>query len=122
MTRTDIRFPFGFDGQGRTATTPYADHVRQLIEQLLLTHPGERVNRPDFGGGLAQLVFAPNSPERAAAVELALTAAVGTWLGDVVDLRRLTVEAEDSVLRVRLDYALLPVGELRTEEIEVTAP
>lgn len=118
MTRTDIRFPFGFDLQGRTATSSYAAHVHQLIEQLLLTHPGERVNRPGFGGGLAQLVFEPHAVQQAAALELALTAAVTTWLGDVVDLRRLEVGAADAVLKVELEYALRATGEVVTEVVE----
>ena len=56
-TRVDIAYPYTFDQRGRTATATYGDHVRQMLEQLLLTNPGERVNRPEFGGGLLQLVF-----------------------------------------------------------------
>jgi phage baseplate assembly protein W len=119
VTRTDIRFPYGFDGRGRTATAPYLRHVLDMLEQLLLTHPGERVNRPDFGGGLAHQVFEPNAPERAVALELALSAAVDTWLGDIVDLRRLTVEARDSQLRVELDYVVRATGEVVSEVVEV---
>ena len=63
----NIDFPFHFDGSGRTASTDDDDHIRDMIEQLLFTSPGERVNRPDFGSGLLQLVFAPNSPELASA-------------------------------------------------------
>lgn len=119
MTRTDIRFAYGFDARGRTATAPYLRHVLELLEQLLLTNPGERVNRPDFGGGLAHQVFEPNAPERAVALELALSAAVDTWLGDIVDLRGLTVEARDSQLRVELDYAVRATGEVVSEVVEV---
>ena len=67
---TQIDFPFHFDGRKRTADTSYEDHVRDLIEQVLFTAPGERVNRPTFGSGLLQLVFSPNSPEVAAATQL----------------------------------------------------
>lgn len=119
MARTDIRFPFGFDARGRTATSEYTDHVREMLEQLLLTQPGERVNRPDFGGGLAQQVFEPNAPERAVALELALSAAIDTWLGDVVDLRRLTVDADDATLRVELDYVLRSTSEVVSDVLEV---
>ena len=59
----NIDFPFHSDSRGRTATTDDDDHIRDMIEQFLFTNPGERVNRPDFGSGLLQLVFAPNSPE-----------------------------------------------------------
>lgn len=119
MPRTDIRFPFGFDPRGRTATSAYAEHVHQMIEQLLLTGPGERVNRPDFGGGLAQLVLGPNAPEQAAALELALDAAVTTWLGDVVALSRLEVEASDATLKVELHYVLRATGEQVDDVVEV---
>ena len=57
-----------------------------MIEQMLFTNPGERVNRPDFGSGLMQLVFAPNSPELAAALEFTLQAALDRWLGDVIEV------------------------------------
>ena len=62
-----------------------------MIEQLLFTNPGERVNRPDFGSGLLQLVFAPNSPELAAALQFTLQAALERWLGDVIEVRELEV-------------------------------
>jgi len=110
-----IDFPFRFDRRGATATTGYADHVRDMIEQLLFTAPGERINRPDFGCGLAQLVFAPNSPELAAAVECTVQGALVQWLGDLVDVHSLEVEARESVLRVALAYVLRATGETRSE-------
>src|SRR5262249_5620163 len=65
IARRDVAFPFAVDGRGRTADRGYDDHVRDMIELLLFTQPGERVMRPDFGCGLADLVFEPNSPELA---------------------------------------------------------
>jgi len=65
----DIDYPYHFDSRGRTATADYADHVRDLIEQVLFTSPGERVNRPNFGCGLRQLIFAPASDELATATQ-----------------------------------------------------
>ncbi|HZM66426.1 MAG TPA: GPW/gp25 family protein [Nakamurella sp.] len=117
-SRVDIAYPYAFDGRGRTATANYGDHVRQMIEQLLLTNPGERVNRPEFGGGLLQLVFEAGGPERAAAVELALSAAVATWLGDVIDLQALSVTSSEATLLVQLDYMVRPTGERRSDIIE----
>jgi phage baseplate assembly protein W len=106
-----IDFPLHFDSRGATATTEQAGHVRDMIEQLLFTTPGERINRPDFGCGLLQLVFAPNGPELAAAVQFTAQAALAQWLGDVVEVRSLEVEAKESTLRVELDYALRATGE-----------
>jgi phage baseplate assembly protein W len=107
-------YPFHFDGRGRTATTPEADHVRDMIEQLIFTTPGERVNRPEFGSGILQLIFAPNSPELAATVQFALQAAVQRWLGDLIELRNLDVQADDSTLAIEMTYAIRRTGEEQT--------
>src|SRR5215510_14638937 len=100
----NIDFPFHFDSRGRTATTDDDDHIRDMIEQLLFTNPGERVNRPDFGSGLLQLVFAPNSPELAATLQFTMQAALQQWLGDVIEVRALEVTSEDSQIRATLQY------------------
>jgi phage baseplate assembly protein W len=113
MTHVDYRFHF--DGRGRTADTSDADHVRDMIEQLLLTEPGERVNRPDFGSGLRQLVFAPNSPEMAAALQFSARAALQRWLGDVIEVQSLEVDAVLSTLTVEVSYVLRRTGTATTE-------
>jgi phage baseplate assembly protein W len=107
----DIDFPFHPDGRGRSAAADYAHHVRDMIEQLVFTHPGERVNRPDFGSGLLQLVFAANSPELAATVQLTLQAALQRWLGDVIEVRTLRVEPEGAAITVHIGYLLLRTRE-----------
>jgi Bacteriophage baseplate protein W len=114
----NIDFPFHFDRLGRTATTGYDEHVRDMIEQLLFTNPGERVNRPDFGSGLLQLVFAPNSPELAAALQFTVQASLQRWLGDVIDLQALEVVSEDATLRVTVQYVVRRSGETRVETFE----
>lgn len=111
----DIDFPFHFDDRGRTASTSDDDHVRDMIEQLLFTNPGERVNRPDFGSGLLQMVFAPNSPELAAALQFTVQAALNRWLGDVIEVRTLEVTADDAKLTVDLAYAVRTTGEVRQD-------
>jgi uncharacterized protein len=100
----NIDFPLRFDSRGRSASTDDDDHIRDMIEQLLFTNPGERVNRPDFGSGLQQLVFAPNSPELAAAVKFTLQAALQRWLGDLIELQSLDVTGEDSTLTILIQY------------------
>ena len=111
----NIDFPFHFDARGRTAATDEDDHVRDMLEQLLFTNPGERVNRPEFGTGLQQLVFAPNSPELAAALQFTLQAAIDRWLGDIVEIRALAVTAADARLTIDLTYAIRRTGETRQE-------
>jgi uncharacterized protein len=113
-----IDFPFHFDGRGRTALTGTDDHIRDMIEQLLFTSPGERVNRPDFGSGLLQLVFAPNSPELAAALQFTVQAALQRWLGDLIEVQALEVVSVDSTLRVAVQYTVRRSGETRVETFE----
>ncbi|MEU3660525.1 GPW/gp25 family protein [Streptomyces sp. NPDC032940] len=106
-----IDFPYDVDASGRTSATRYADHVRGMVEQVLFTTPGERVNRPDFGCGLLDLVFAQNGPELAAAVEMTAQAALQRWLGDLLTVESLTVRAEESTLAVSVSYVLTATGE-----------
>jgi phage baseplate assembly protein W len=102
---TQIDFPYAFDGRRRTAAPPDDDaHIRDLIEQVLFTVPGERVNRPDFGSGLMQLVFQPNGVELAAATEFLVRNALQQWLGDLIEVEEVAVEARDSTLQVTIGY------------------
>ena len=110
----NIDYPFHFDGRGRTATTDDDDHVRDMLEQLLFTGPGERVNRPDFGSGLLQLIFAPNSPELAAALQFTMQGAIQRWLGDVVEIHDLEVTSDDATISILIRYAVRRTNERRT--------
>ncbi len=114
----NIDFPYHFDGRGRTASTDDDDHIRDMIEQLLFTNPGERVNRPDFGSGLIQLIFAPNSPELAAALQFTMQAALQQYLGDLIDLKTLEVTAQESTLSVVVKYLVRRTQESRTETFQ----
>src|ERR1700730_9827744 len=106
-----LDFPYHLDGRGRSAETPLDDHVRDLIEQLLFTSPGERVNRPDFGCGLKQLVFMPNSDALAAATHQLIQAALHRWLEDVIAVERVDVQATDSTLTITVVYRRRDSGE-----------
>ena len=111
----NIDFPYRIDRRGFTAATDYDEHVRDMIEQLLFTNMGERVNRPTFGSGLLQLVFAPNSPELAAALQFTVKAALQTYLGDVMTLQTLDISSQDSTLRVGVKYTVTASGNTRTD-------
>jgi phage baseplate assembly protein W len=117
----NIDYPFHFDASGRTAQTSTADHVRDMLEELLLTNPGERVNRPDFGSGVLQLVFNGNSPELATALQFTVQAAIETWLGDVVEIETLEVTSDDATLRIDLQYIIRSTGERRNDSFERSA-
>jgi phage baseplate assembly protein W len=112
----NIDFAFQFDARGRTASTSDEDHIRDMIEQFLFTNPGERVNRPDFGSGLLQLVFAPNSPELAATLQVTIQAGLQRWLGDLIEVQKLEVTSEDSTLRVDLAYVIRRTQEQQTAQ------
>ena len=103
---SQVDYPFSFDTRGRTSDTTTDDHIRDLIEQVLFTSPGERVNRPTFGCGLNQLVFAPNSPELAAATQFLVQGALQQWLGDLIVVDSVEVESVDATLRVTISYVV----------------
>ena len=102
-----IDYPFHIDGRGRTADTDQDDHIRDLIEQVLFTAPGERVNRPAFGSGLMQLVFAPNSDELATATQFMVQGALQQYLSDLIQVQNVKVESEAATLQVTVEYIVL---------------
>jgi phage baseplate assembly protein W len=100
----NIAFPFHVDDRHRTASTGLDDHIHQLIEQLVFTSPGERVNRPTFGAGIQQLVFAPNSPELATALQFLVQGSLQLHLGDLIEVSSVEVDSIDSTLVVNVAY------------------
>jgi phage baseplate assembly protein W len=102
----NLHYPYRFDGRGATATDGEEAWIRGLIEQVLFTAPGERVMRPDFGSGLRQLVFAPNSPELAATTQFLVQGALQQWLGNLIALEAVEVESIESTLRVSVSYVI----------------
>jgi uncharacterized protein len=103
----NVNFPYQFDGRGRTDEAAIADYVSQMVEQVLFTSPGERVNLPDFGSGLLQLPFAPNSVEMAAATQFAVQGALQKWLSSYLKVQSVVASAEEAVLTVTVTYTLL---------------
>ncbi len=103
----DIDYPLHIDGRGRVARTDTDAHIRDLIEQLLFTAQGERVNRPEFGTGLMQLVFAPTSDELATATQFLIQGALQQWLGDLIQVEQVEVNAAEEKLKVTVVYRVL---------------
>jgi uncharacterized protein len=103
---TRVHFPYQFDGRGRTREADEAGWIRGLIEQVLFTAPGERVMRPEFGSGLRELVFAPNSPELAATTQFLVQGALQQWLADLITVEAVAVEAVESRLSVTVQYVI----------------
>ena len=102
----NVKFPFQIGRRGRTALTPDEDHIRELIEQVIFTSPGERVNRPTFGSGLMQLVFEPNSDTLAATTQFLVQGALQQWLGDLIEINDVQVDHRDAALQVCVYYTL----------------
>lgn len=101
---TQIAFPLHFDGRGRTAEADEDRHVRDLIERVLLTSPGERVMRPTFGSTVKQLLFAGNSPELAATTQFVIQGSLQQWLGDRIAVEAVDVEPQDATLVITIKY------------------
>jgi len=112
----NLDFPYRFDSRGRTADTSDEDHIRDLIEQVLFTAPGERVNRPDFGSGLQRLVFAPNSNELAAATQFLVQGSLQQWLGDLIEVNEVDVHNEDSTLRITVQCIIRRTQQQQTAQ------
>jgi hypothetical protein len=103
---TQIDYPLHFDSRGRTAQADEEKHIRDLIEQVLFTTPGERVNRPTFGSGLLSLVFRPNNDELAATTQFLAQGALQQWLGDLIQVEEVKVETEEATLQVAVTYVI----------------
>ncbi len=116
--KTDINFPYRFNERGRTAEAGADKHIRDMIEQVLFTAPGERVNRPTFGCGLRQLVFQPNSQELATATQFLVQGALQQWLGDLIQVNEVLVESNDSSLVVTVVYTVLRTGESQKAQFQ----
>lgn len=117
-----LHFPYSFDGHGRSREADEATWIRGLIEQVLFTAPGERVMRPDFGSGLRELVFAPNSPELAATVQFLVQGALQQWLADLIQVEAVEVSAVDACLAVQVQYRILRSNQRREDSFVQGAP
>jgi phage baseplate assembly protein W len=101
-----INYPFRLDGRGRTAAATEEEHIRQLIEQVLFTMPGERVHRPDFGSDIRQLLFASNSDELATATDFLVRGALQQWLGDLIQVEDVRIEYQEATLYISVQYII----------------
>ena len=112
----NVAFPYHFDSRGRTGDAADEPHIRDLIEQVLFTSTGERVNRPTFGSGVLALVFARNGDVLAAATQLTVQGALQHWLGDLIQVDAVDVQSEDAELRVLVRYTVRRTQQAQTAQ------
>lgn len=125
MARTDYAFPFRIDpASGQAAQSPYAQHVDEMIRQVLLTTPGERADLPQFGCGLRQLLFAPNSDALEATTQLMVQRSLNLWLGNQINLQSVSVTpgpgGDYSQILVQIAYLLLETQTSQTTQVVVS--
>ena len=106
-----VAVPLQFDGRGRTAATPTAQHLRDMIENVLLTGPGERVMRPTFGSGLLQLAFSPNSDQLAATLQMLVQGALQSALGALIEVAGVAIAQDNGSLTIGVSYTVRSTGE-----------
>ncbi len=109
-----IAFPLRTAGDGLVVADD-ATHLRDLIEQVLFTRPGERVNRPDFGAGIDLVVFEPGNTEVMAATQAIVRASLQKWLGDLLLVQNVIVEVDDSSLIVTVQFVDARTRDRRSE-------
>lgn len=127
MTRTDFAFPFRIDAaSGQAAQAIYQDHVDQMIRQILLTDPGERVCLPTFGAGLRRLLFAPLTTQMQATASMIITQALNAWLANQITVQGVTVETPTSnpgapvgTIIITVSYVLIETQSVRQTQVQV---
>ncbi len=109
---SNLSAPYRIDGTGRTATTgDFGRHARDMIEAVLFTAPGERINRPDFGSGLSELLFDSNNPALETAADFLIRSAIQKHLSDILTVTELTLQRAEGVVEITLSYVLRETGE-----------
>jgi uncharacterized protein len=127
MIRRDFAYPFAIDaGSGQAALASYQDHVDQMIRQVLLTDPGERVCLPTFGAGLRRLLFAPMSAQLAATTKMIVTEALDTWLRTQITVQSVAIETSDTTaslppgtVQITIGYVLIETQSIRQTQLQV---
>jgi len=109
--RRDLAHPFAIGPSGQAAVASYEAHVRQLVRQVLLTDPGERIDLPEFGCGLRSLVFAPHDHNLDSTTELLVRTSLARWIGDQIDVQHVRVlpveeSGDEAALVVEITYRL----------------
>ena len=117
-----LDYPYGVGSTGAPRTTGPADHLRDLILQVLFTNPGERVNLPEFGAGVYQLVFAPNGDALRASAQFLISTNLQRWLGDRINVNQVSVTSvpgEEESVTIEIAYTVLATAQRQTLQVQV---
>src|SRR5262249_22584095 len=90
-----MAFPFSLDSLGAVAGDDGDSLLRGKILQLLLTSPGERVNLPDYGTRLRDLVFDPTSEVLAATTEFMIKRTLQKFLENEIQVDQVGITNAD---------------------------
>jgi phage baseplate assembly protein W len=117
-----LDYPYSVGSTGAPKLTGPDDHLRHLILQVLFTNPGERINLPEFGAGVQQLVFAPNSDMLRASTQFLVSTSLQRWLGDRIDVNQVSVTStpgEEELVTIEIVYTLKATRQQQTLQVQV---
>jgi uncharacterized protein len=122
MSKEHVRFPLDLDANVGTVAQErdYAQYVSQLVRQVLLTNPGERINRPDFGCGIKQMVFMPLNDATSGMTRVMIFQALKKWLDEVIEVNEVNVSVESTALSIGIVYTVRYLDERQFLNMEVT--
>jgi phage baseplate assembly protein W len=117
-----LHYPVQDDPGGRQlrVESDYESYVTQLIKQVLLTNPGERVHRPEFGAGVRRLVHSPINAATASLAQSMIYNALRGTLADIIRVDEVVVDNVDSRLDINIVYTLHARMQQRRLNLEVT--
>src|SRR5215510_13544425 len=117
-----LDYPYSVSGTGVPEQTGPDDHLRDLVLQVLFTIPGERVNLPEFGAGVQQLVFAPSNDMLRASAQFLISSNLQRWLGDRIDVNQVSVSSqpgEEEVVLIEITYTVKATQQQQTMQVQV---
>ena len=116
MIKKYINYPFKIAGTGNISSADEDKHIKDLIEQVLFTDPGERVNLPEFGCGLKSFIFSPNDKILETTLQVSITASLQKWLDHLIIVKDVVVDVEEEKLYITIKYKKIRTGEENTLE------
>jgi phage baseplate assembly protein W len=99
-------FPPRVNGSGGIALVRHERELEEAMRIILLTYPGERPMRPEFGSRLRDFVFRETTPSMYAALAHEVRSALGRWEPrvDVKDVRVIADDSDRSVVYLDIQY------------------